>query len=302
MPNPQVIAQRVRMAFNIANWLPSSVTDLIAGQSPQFASGAALQLEMMFSYGTLADSPSTVLDLSPYASIIVALQSSATPHEGTTYWSQSVANAAFSNSVTAALWNGLQPNTIAQATAQIPSSVWTTLSYTPGQSYWMVIYGVTWPQILALVAIASGGTGYTVGDTLTIAGGTLQTGAAAAVVKVTSISGGGGTGPITGLQILSFGGWSVNPSSPNGPTGGTGNSASLTLTFTTIAQDVPLTSFPLTVQDTGMPVGNVLSAPSLIGVQSFLCSDGLYRKFAIQQDPGGNWVPVVVNQTGTSSP
>ena len=290
------------MALDISNWLPGTPTDIISGSPVQFPTGAAIQLEGMFSYGALSDSPSTVLDLSLYQSVVVALQSTATPHEGTTYWSATVANASFNNTVTKAQWVVTQPNTIAQVIAQIPSSVWTVLG-TGSTPYWLVIYGVTWNNILASAAPAAAGTGYTVGDILTVAGGTPNSGATAATVKVTSISGGGGTGPITGVQIVTFGGWSANPSSPNSVTGGTGSSATLTLTFTTAAQNVPFSSFQMNVQDTGMPVGNVLIAPSLVGTQSFLCADGLYRKMEILLDTStGLYEVVVVNQSGTSSP
>jgi hypothetical protein len=77
-------------------------------------------------------------------------------------------------------------------------------------------------------SVAGGGTGYTVGDTLTVAGGTHSV---TATIKVTSISGGGSTGPITGVSVLTVGAYTVAPSATNSPTGGTGASASITLLF-----------------------------------------------------------------------
>lgn len=77
---------------------------------------------------------------------------------------------------------------------------------------------------LTVVGINSGGTGYTVGDVLSVAGGT---GTVTALVEVTSVSG----GVIDGVRILNQGVYTVNPSSPNSATGGTGSGASLTLTF-----------------------------------------------------------------------
>ena len=81
---------------------------------------------------------------------------------------------------------------------------------------------------LAYVSITSGGSSYVVGDIITIAGGTLLTGAQASMLQVDAVS---GTGAITACHILTYGGWSINPASPNAVSGGTGNSASLTLNF-----------------------------------------------------------------------
>ena len=77
---------------------------------------------------------------------------------------------------------------------------------------------------LASVGISSGGTGYTVGDVLTVAGGTST---AAAQVEVTTVS----SGVITGVRVFNSGAYSANPSSPNSATGGAGSGASLTLTM-----------------------------------------------------------------------
>jgi hypothetical protein len=81
---------------------------------------------------------------------------------------------------------------------------------------------------VATVAVNAGGTGYTVGDILSVAGGT---GTVTAQIEVTTISGGGGTGPITGVRIYNAGVYTANPSTPNSVTGGTGSSATITLTF-----------------------------------------------------------------------
>lgn len=61
---------------------------------------------------------------------------------------------------------------------------------------------------------AAAGTGYTVGDVLTLAGGTGGT------VTVTSISGGGATGPVTGVSLTTGGyGYSVGVKATTGGTG-----------------------------------------------------------------------------------
>jgi hypothetical protein len=72
---------------------------------------------------------------------------------------------------------------------------------------------------LQSISIANGGTGYTVGDVLTLSGGTKTT---AATVTVTSVS----SGVITGVNITNPGvGYSVVPTSPVSVTGGTGSGA-----------------------------------------------------------------------------
>jgi hypothetical protein len=80
---------------------------------------------------------------------------------------------------------------------------------------------------VATAVVASGGTGYVNGDTLTVAGGT----GTSATLTVTSVSG----GVITGIAVNTAGSYTVNPSSlsPNTPTGGTGSSATITLTMKT---------------------------------------------------------------------
>ena len=75
------------------------------------------------------------------------------------------------------------------------------------------------------VTIASGGTGYTVGDTLTVVGGTSISGAA--TLTVNSVSG----GVITAVFNLNFAGYTVLPTNPVSVTGGTGSGATFNLTY-----------------------------------------------------------------------
>ena len=72
-------------------------------------------------------------------------------------------------------------------------------------------------------AVLSGGTGYTVGDILTVVGGT----GTAASVRVTTVS----SGVVTGVAVNSSGAYSVQPSLTPATTGGTGTSCTLTLTY-----------------------------------------------------------------------
>lgn len=73
--------------------------------------------------------------------------------------------------------------------------------------------------------VASGGTGYTLNDTLTVVGGT-PTGSAA-TYTVTGVSG----GVITSVTSLAGNSYSTPPSNPVSVTGGTGSSATLNLTY-----------------------------------------------------------------------
>jgi hypothetical protein len=73
--------------------------------------------------------------------------------------------------------------------------------------------------------VNNGGTGYTVGDVLTVVGGTPT--ASAATVTVTAVSG----GVITGANHSAFNSYSVLPSVPYSVTGGTGSGATFTSTW-----------------------------------------------------------------------
>jgi len=112
---------------------------------------------------------------------------------------------------------------------------------------------------LATVAVAAAGTGYTVNDLLPIPGGA---GNVVAVAKVTAISGGGGTGPISAVSINTYGDYSSVPNTTVSPTGGTGTGASLTLTFTasnvTVYGDAGFTQ----AQDVLVPGDFILRSPA----------------------------------------
>lgn len=79
------------------------------------------------------------------------------------------------------------------------------------------------------VAINAGGTGYTVGDILDVAGGTVVNGLSI-TLEVTSVA----AGVIDGIRIFNCGAYSANPANPVAVTGGTGaNDATFNLTFGT---------------------------------------------------------------------
>ena len=74
-------------------------------------------------------------------------------------------------------------------------------------------------------SIANGGTGYTVGDTLTLVGGTVVTSAATFTVATVS------SGVVTSVNILAANSYTVLPTSPVSVTGGTGTGATLNPTY-----------------------------------------------------------------------
>jgi hypothetical protein len=77
---------------------------------------------------------------------------------------------------------------------------------------------------LTAVAVNNGGSGYVVGDVLTVDGGTSTV---VATVEVTAVSG----GAITGVRVMNQGVYTADPSTPNSATGGSGTGASITLTM-----------------------------------------------------------------------
>jgi len=71
-----------------------------------------------------------------------------------------------------------------------------------------IINGGSFSNRIATVSVVVAGTGYAVGDVVQVLGGVFTN---AAKVQITSISGGGGTGPATGVQLFEDGGSYVTP-------------------------------------------------------------------------------------------
>jgi hypothetical protein len=82
---------------------------------------------------------------------------------------------------------------------------------------------------IAGATIQSGGTGYTVGDTLTIVGGTPVT--TAATLTVATVSG----GVITSISVGTFTNYTALPTNPVSVTGGTGSGATFNVTYAVIS-------------------------------------------------------------------
>ena len=73
-------------------------------------------------------------------------------------------------------------------------------------------------------AVAAGGTAYTVGDVITVSGGSGGT------LQVSTISGGGSTGPVTGLNVLTGGVNYINGAAGVTTSGGTGTGLTVNTT------------------------------------------------------------------------
>jgi len=97
---------------------------------------------------------------------------------------------------------------------------------------------------LDLATVSTLGTGYTVGDILTVSGGTLVSGGAPKQLTVTSRTAGGG---ITGITVSSPGSYLTLPTNPVIVTGGSGTLARFNLTST-----------PIVVGGSGYTVGTLL--------------------------------------------
>jgi hypothetical protein len=97
------------------------------------------------------------------------------------------------------------------------------------------------------------GTGYRKGDTLTV----VHASGSQAILSVSAISGGGATGPITSLVVLSAGAYYNPPLAPTGVTGGAGLDATLQLTFSGVA--VKAVSIHEGGAGTGYDIGGVLT-------------------------------------------
>jgi len=80
----------------------------------------------------------------------------------------------------------------------------------------------------AVSSVAAGGSGYAVGNVLTVQGGTVLTSFPAAQIEVTAVD---GSGAITGARIRSPGFYTSPPASPASGAGGAGSGATFNLTW-----------------------------------------------------------------------
>jgi len=148
MSNPILTAQTIRTAFDVSEWDSGSVPkDLTTGSPMVLAVGADLLWQMVLydaAGGALADG--NILAVTNLASVVIALQTSSNPHNGITYWSETVpvanilAPGAGAPALTTANWLN---NTQQQISLVIPNSVWNTLSMSGESAFWALMYGVT---------------------------------------------------------------------------------------------------------------------------------------------------------------
>ena len=85
---------------------------------------------------------------------------------------------------------------------------------------------------IGTIAVSAGGTGYVVGDALTLVGGAFNT---AATIQVTTV---GGSNAITAVSILSQGDYTAAPSSPVSVSGGFGSGATFTIAWSVVSVSV----------------------------------------------------------------
>jgi hypothetical protein len=109
-------------------------------------------------------------------------------------------------------------------------------------------------QLLQYALVATGGANYNVGDLLTIAAGDTP-----ATVRVTAVSGGGLTGPVTLVSPAGRGSYSAIPHNPVAVTGGSGNGCTLNCSF-----------------GVGFPIGSLLMTGASIKPVRSTFGDRLY--------------------------
>ena len=128
----------IRFANDINNWAAGTPLDAGTGAAVVIPTGADLLLQMFFSQGAIAEG--TKLDYTHISTVYVALQSTNNPHNGTVYWTKSIAGADINGACTVANWQAGSDQQIALA---IPSALNAFQAPAGAQNYWLVIYGIT---------------------------------------------------------------------------------------------------------------------------------------------------------------
>jgi len=117
--------------------------------------------------------------------------------------------------------------TVTAITGTVAGSYTTTPTFTisaPTTAGGTQATGTVTMQLLSSSTVASGGTGYTVSDVITLSGGTSTV---SATVTVSAVSG----GVVTAFTLTNAGVYTVLPTSPISTTGGTGTGFTITGTF-----------------------------------------------------------------------
>jgi hypothetical protein len=160
-------------------------------------------------------------------------------------------------------------------------SIFPTISFAPPSSG-VTATGTVRAGVVS-VSVANAGTGYTVGNVLTIVGGT----GTAATITVTAITGGGATGPIDTVSVTTAGNYSALADLTDlTVTGGTGSSALITITALMINSVVitePGSGYTSAPAITDTPDGNAtLTALTNLGTATLAAGvEGQVKTFAM---------------------
>ncbi len=122
-----------------------------------------------------------------------------------------------------------------QLVGQNPSTTYSGL-YHPIWDDLPALYNPAANPVAVSATVAAGGTGYVVGNTLTVSGGTALTAAQFNVAAVSS------TGAVLGVTLQTPGEYTAVPSNPASTTGGAGSGCTLTVSYATVTNATALTS------------------------------------------------------------
>lgn len=128
----------IRFATDITKWQNATPIDANTGGVVVIPTGADLTMQLMFSLGALSDA--NAIDFTNIATVYVALQSNGSPHNGTIYWQQAIANGSINNGCTVANWLA---GTDQQISLTVPNASNAFQASSGSQSYWLVIYALT---------------------------------------------------------------------------------------------------------------------------------------------------------------
>lgn len=218
---------RIRLLLDVDNYR-TAPTDLITSQSVVIPTGADLRFELMGWHSFLgAFADGTKLDWTNITGMSISLQDTASTHNEDTYWTVTVLNAAVANTVTAAAWTA---GTAQQITAAITAAQ--NALVLPSNAGWLCISAST----NGATKIYATATAFAVGDIIKDTNGNGQ--------QCTTAGTSGGSAPS----------WNVT-------LGGTTADGSVTWTNVTLtAKVIPLSTFPVTIFDTGLPIGTPIVA------------------------------------------
>lgn len=148
MSNPTIGLNRIRLLVDINN-PEQNLLNLTENAAPELINGEGTQFELMFysgAGGAAFSDATTITSWSNITSLVVALQDTPVPHEGTTFWAQSLAVASIVQACTVANWNtGLTApsGTTQQALVVVPASVSFFNMSAQVQPTWLLIYALT---------------------------------------------------------------------------------------------------------------------------------------------------------------